>query len=310
MILVSYNTCRLTLRCIETALQSSISRDMYLYVVDNGSTDGTQERLRAHYSSVTLKAESVNLGYGGGINQGASVSTSDYLLISNTDVEYDSEAIERMASFLDHNPRVGAVGPQQYYPSGKWQRSYGIPPSIKEGIYNLLGITSLRHSIRRALWPRVIVDRKPKAVAYIDGAVMMIRRDAFNEIAGFDVSFTHFAEEVDFCVRLQNAGWHTFMLPSARVMHIRGASSTKLPERRLAFAEKLVRSKVQFVKKHGGPTEVVAYSYLQALHSIKMAVLWKIVAMLLSGARREHVLTKQRIFLASARLWYRQSRPL
>lgn len=307
VIIVSYNTRVLTESCIETILDSDVQRAVVISLVDNGSTDGTCETVRSRFKQVEIIEETSNLGYAGAINRGADCGHSDYIMISNTDVEFERDAMEEMASFLDANPNVGAVGPQQFYPSGEWQRSYGIVPSVREGLHNLLGITTWHQTVRRLLWPRVIVDRKPRRVSYIDGAVMMIRREAFEEVGGFDTSFSHYAEEADFCVRLQQAGWETWVVPSALVMHIRGASSKRSPEKRVAFAERLVKAKAQFVSKHSGPGKGYMYGLLQSLHAEKMAAAWWFRERLIRGDKRKIARANQIMFRNAARFWLREA---
>ena len=303
-IIVSYNTRELTLACIRTLLASE-GVQTAITVVDNNSSDATPEAVEGAYPEATVVRSAVNLGYGGGINRGAREGDAPYLLISNTDVEYEPDALRLLVGYMEAHPEVGAVGPQQVFPDGSWQRSFGAQPGLLESLEGLTGLGAAGRLLRRALWPRVRIDRRPRPVPYIDGAIMLVRRTAFAEVGGFDESFTHYAEEVDLCRRLQQAGWETVFVPDARVMHIRGASSRTTPERRRAYGERLVKSKLQFMEKHASAREKALYTRSQALYAAEMYALNRVGSMLAPRAAwRARAAERASTFRHNLRLWY------
>jgi GT2 family glycosyltransferase len=205
---------------------------------------------------------------------------------------------------------IGAVGPQQIYPNRQWQRSYGVIPGIGEGLSHLLGITSFHNYLRKALWPSLKVDFKPKEVGYIDGAVMAIRRDAFDSVGGFDEDFFFYGEEADFCFRLKKAGWKIMFIPSALVMHVRGGNSTRTDKIDSKYTQMLVDSKVKLVKKHLSLTGARVYCYLQMFHSIKMNYVYSLVVAVMGKSAPRGLSRKKQIFNQLTQTWKEKTRTL
>jgi GT2 family glycosyltransferase len=105
-----------------------------------------------------------------------------------------------------------------------------------------------RAGVREILWPRRI-DRRPKEVPYVDGAVLVLRRLAFEEIGGFDEKFFIYSGECDLCARLRKAGWKSVFFPLAQVIHIRGADSLRVDSSD-RFSRQLVDALGKLAKKH------------------------------------------------------------
>ena len=157
-------------------------------IVDNNSTDSTLQIVRSRCPSAKVITSPENLGYGKAMNLGFKESTGGFVILSNPDVIFLGQSIFQLIDYLRKNPKIGIVGPQQLFPDGGWQRSYGDLPGIWPGIKDAVGITTIGNKMRKALWPRKTA-RRVKEVPYIDGAVMAVRRDAFLGVSGFDEDF-------------------------------------------------------------------------------------------------------------------------
>ena len=290
---------------IGPCIDSIVAAGAVPIVVDNGSRDGTLEVVRSHCPEAKIIATGENLGYGKAMNLGFRETVGDFVILSNPDVVFLEGSIPRMLEFLEKNPRIGITGPQQMYPDRSWQRSYGDLPGIWSGLKDATGVTTLQHRLRHILWPRRI-DRKPKDVPYVDGAVLAVRRDAFVGAKGFDEAFFFYADESDLCARLRKAGWRIVFFPAAQVIHIRGADSAKtdLSEQFVRFQ---VTSQYLLATRHLPDWKVRAYARLQVTHFQRLGMM----ARLAQGVRGSdsNLQGKIRMFDALVQIWKQHCGP-
>src|SRR5215469_16450055 len=207
---------------IGPCLESIVAAGALAVIVDNGSTDKTVDIVRSRCPGAKIIATGQNLGCCRALNVGFKETTGDIVILSNPDVVFRDDSISQMADFLSENRKIGVIGPQQVLPDRSWRRSYGELPGIWSGIKDVVGITMLRTLARAILWPWRI-DRKPKEVPVVHGAVLTVRREAFLEMGGFDEEFFCYSGEYDLCARLTKAGWKSVFFPLAEVIHIGGA---------------------------------------------------------------------------------------
>lgn len=277
LIIISYNSKDLTLKCIETAKFSTLHTifDLNVIVVDNKSNDGSIEVL-SELEGIHLITNEKNLGYAKAVNIGMAASNSEFAIISNADVEYLVGSIEKIINFLQKNPNAAACGPQQVFPSGKWQRSFGLAPGVFSAIISIITIPPISDHLRSFLFKRNIWLSFPRQVSYIDGAVLCVRREHFHRIGGFDEDFFFYTEEVDFCYRLRAAGFKIYHLPTSRVIHHRGVSY-KIREFTLQNLEMLVSSRLLFCKKHRSKLETILFFYFEKFYFYILRVILKII---------------------------------
>jgi len=280
--------------CVESIVAEAVP-----IIVDNASTDSTLEMVRSRCPEAKTIATGENLGYGKAMNLGFKETRGDFVILSNPDVVFLEGSIRQMVEFLEKNPKVGITGPQQMFPDRSWQRSYGELPGIWPGIKDAVGITTLQKGVRKILWPRR-VDRRPKEVPYVDGAVLAVRREAFLEMGGFDEEFFFYSDESDLCARLKKAGWGVVLLPFAEVIHVRGASSTKV-DRSERFVRYMVKSQSLLASKHLAPWKARAYAKLQICHFIRLGLMYGLVRWF--GVEKSKSSDKIWMFDAYVRIW-------
>ena len=300
VIVVTHNSAKHIEACIDSiAVSGGLS-----VVVDNASTDDTVKIIRSRYPEVRLIETRENLGYGKGLNLGFRGTKSEFVIFSNPDVVFMPESIQRMVNHLRHHPGLAITAPQQMFPDRSWQRSYGDLPGIWSGIRDAAGITSFRNQLRRHFWPRRL-DRKPREVPYLDGAVLTVRRKAFLEIGGFDEAFFFYSEEADLCARFRIAGWKVEFLPAAEVIHIRGASSTtaEAPDR---FVRYMVESQFLLATKHLPRQRARAYAMLQIGNFSRLGLTYRILQWF--SGNDPSVGNRIRIFDAYRKMWKEFSR--
>jgi GT2 family glycosyltransferase len=216
-------------------------------VVDNGSTDGTVEQIARCFPDVEVLVQPDNPGYGAAANRGAERCESDAFLLLNGDTHVDPTTIGRLHDYLREHPSVAIVGPRLVGTNGKLQHSTFPFPSTLDV---LVGETGLLHVLRRV---PIVRDRllrtwdhsRARAVPWVVGAVLAIRRDAFEAVGGFDEQFFMYGEEVDLCWRLAAAGYATHYAPVTTVVHIGAASATQdarnMQRERLVSGQRLLR---------------------------------------------------------------------
>lgn len=178
-------------------------------IVDNASGDGSLEQVKAHYPGMRYVERKVNGGYAAGMNEGIrSCTTSpDAVLLVTHDCVLDGGALGVLRDRLAAAERVGAVGPML-----AWR-------SRPERVFSGGGSLSGRSSIPDHIWWEDLVeqhlDAAPCEVAWLDGACLLLRLEAYRSVDGFDEGYFLYFEEVDFLVRMRKAGWRVECVPQA-----------------------------------------------------------------------------------------------
>jgi GT2 family glycosyltransferase len=223
---VSYNTRELLRACLESVDAEGAAE---VVVADNASTDGSPDLVRAEHPRATLLSNRANPGFGAAANQAVAACTAPYVLLLNADTRLEAGALAALTDHLDRHPGAAVVGPRLVNPDGTLQPSCNHFPTpvhavlVRTAAGRLLARTPL---VRRAYLPGWSHDR-PRAVPWLKGAALALRREAFEQVGGFDPGFFVYFEEVDLCYRLAEAGWEVHFTPAARVMHVEGASTVQ-----------------------------------------------------------------------------------
>ncbi len=260
-VIVSYNT-RIPLKeCIASALQEGAEP---VVVVDNASSDGTAAMVRTAFPRVLLHANQTNRGYGAAANQGIASCSAPYVMVLNGDARLAPGALRALARRFDEHPEVAVVGPRLLNLDGSLQPScYAFPGSLKWVFDNDVssGLTRRLPFLRDRLL-RVWRHDRERAVPWVKGAALAIRRRAFEAVGGFDESFSLDDEEADLCRRLTAAGWRVLFTPSAAVHHIHGASTGN---RGAPLSLQLFAGQVQYFRAHCPRTKALWTAMLKAI---------------------------------------------
>ena len=246
VIIVSYNAREHLERCL-----TSVAEGHEIVVVDNASTDGSGELVRERFPEVRLVELAENRGFGAANNEGMKAASGRYFLLLNSDAWPVGDAIERLVSFADASPRAGVVGPRLRNPDGTLQRSVrGFPTRWRIATeYFFLRKLAPRSRALNAFYGAGFDHGSVREAEFLMGAVLLVRRQAVDEVGGFDESFFMFSEEVDLCYRMRAAGWSVVFYPGAEFVHVGGAS-TRVEWGRM-YREQL-RGHLRFLAKHEG----------------------------------------------------------
>lgn len=248
IIVVSYNAKEHLERCLAAVAGGPHE----VIVVDNASTDGSPELVRERFPSVRLVESGENRGFGAGNNAGMRVASGRYFLLLNSDAWPVGDAIDALVRFADANPEAGVAGPKIVGTDGRLQASVrGFPTLWRLATeYFFLRKLAPRSRALNAFYGAGFDYGSVRDADFLMGAVLLLRREAVDEVGGFDESFFMFSEETDLCFRMHRAGWRVEFFPGAEFVHVGGASTK--PEWGRMFREQL-RGHLRFLAKHEGP---------------------------------------------------------
>jgi GT2 family glycosyltransferase len=225
---VSWNTRELLDRCLSSLRSDWEMGTASVFVVDNGSTDGSGEMVRSKHPWVELIEPDENLGFGRAVNLVARQSSSPWIVPANADVEVTPGAIETLIVTGEANPLAGAIAPRLILPDGSTQHSVHRFPSPSLSLLFGLGVYRLSSRLgdQLCIHGRWDADR-PRQVDWAFGAFLLVRREYFDQVGGFDEEQWMYAEDIDLAWRLDRAGHPTRYEPAARIRHAESASARR-----------------------------------------------------------------------------------
>nr|WP_275401483.1 glycosyltransferase family 2 protein [Wenzhouxiangella limi] len=225
-IVVNFNSGPWLERCVR-ALRGDDSKPPAIEIIDNGSEDRSLELL-PDLPGVRARRSPRNLGFARGVNLAARAVQTEYLLIINPDCLLVPQALLRLVEDLDGHPEAALVSGRIFDMSGNEQRGSRrrLPTRqrVVNEIFRFRGATGvdLTHLPSAA---------EPGEVEAVSGACMLLRRQAFLDVGGFDKHYPLHFEDLDLMTRLQEAGWAIRLLPDVAVSHAGGVSSRSRPVR-------------------------------------------------------------------------------
>lgn len=217
--IVTYNSADTIGDCL-LSLKNQSYQVFDLIIVDNGSTDNTFEVIKNYYPAATMISSLTNVGYGGGHNLSIGRTSSPWVLLLNTDLELEANAIELMMNETGRE-KVAAIGPLLYRNKDKQLLdAAGLVKTIYNNVYD-----------RGQNKPMSKRFSKPQTVWGISGACVLYRRSALEDVAYsrqdrayneyLDEDFFMYKEDVDLAARLNKKGWSAYYLPTAIGYHER-----------------------------------------------------------------------------------------
>lgn len=202
-------------------VKNSASPDTEVIVADNGSDDGSVEWLTEHHPDIRIIVLEKNYGYAGGYNRALRETQAEYFILLNSDVSVEPGWADKLTTFMEMHPNVGACQPKI--------RSYSKPSAFEYagaagGYIDRLGYPFCRGRIFDALEDDTGQYDDTREIFWASGSCMAVRAAAFDQCDGFDDSFFVHMEEIDLCWRMQNAGFIICYVPHAVVWHVGGGT--------------------------------------------------------------------------------------
>lgn len=232
VLIVNYNTCRLTLDCLRSVFDSETDYSFEVIVVDNASRDDSVQRITEQYPQVRMIANQENTGFAKANNQALEVAAGRYILLLNSDTIVQPETLQTMVAFMDEHPKVGASGCKVILPDGSLDKACrrGFPtPSAS--FYYAFGFSKLFPDKPRFNQYQLgyLDPNESYAIDCLVGAFMLVRRETLQQVGGLDETFFMYGEDVDWCYRIKQAGWDIWYHPATYIVHYKGASSRRKP---------------------------------------------------------------------------------
>ena len=275
VIIVSFNTRAMTLDCLRSLYADIDGLNAEVWLVDNGSTDQTVSAVTEAFPAVRVIANEENLGFGAANNQAMNRSCGKFLLLLNSDAFPLAGAISKLIAYLDANSVTGAVGPRLLNADGSLQRSCWRFPSPMQAWRENLGIASLlpNHPIFGDYY-RWGHDSE-RQVDFVIGACLLVRREVYEKVGGFDERFFMYAEECDWQRRMADEGWKVAFVPQAEVTHLGGASGAG---ERTRINGHFFDSLDLYTKKHHGFFGLISLRAGMTIGCLARGILWGILS--------------------------------
>lgn len=284
IVIVSYNVRELLRACL-ASLYASLARTPELtaqvWVVDNASADGSADMVAAAFPAAVLVRSPQNLGYTAGNNvalqalgfaprhgEARPLDSYDWaaavprgtkpprlVWLLNPDTEVEGDALEKLVQFLAAQPAAGACGAQLVYADGRFQQGAFRFPGLLQIAFDFFPPPGrLNQPLLASRWngryAQALYKRgAPFAVDFVLGATLLVRGDALAQVGLLDEGYFMYCEEMDWQRRAWQAGWRVYCVPTARVMHVGGASSSQFRSRSFVA---LWQSRLRYFKRYHG----------------------------------------------------------
>lgn len=267
VVIVSWNAKEYLRECL-TSLKSDVSGpDCEVFVVDNHSTDGSQEMVSTEFPNVKLVRNEKNLGFAAANNIGIRRCSAEYVLLINSDVVVKDNCIDMMFKYMNAHPDIGVLGPRIIDIKGNTQRSTMEFPTLWNTFCRALALDSIFPNSRlfggylmRCFDKDLLQDTE-----IINGCFWMIRSNALMSTGLLDESFFIYGEDMDWCKRFKENGWRVVYFPEAKALHYGGASSANAPIRFFIEQEK---ANAHYWHKHFPFPAYILYRLIILIHLV------------------------------------------
>ncbi len=252
IVILNYNTAALLRDCLHSIAAGDHALRLSVTVVDNASSDGSAEMVRAEFPGVKLIANATNVGYSAGNNVAMRAFGFDrfppetaerlprYVLLLNPDTLLPPTALAEMVRFMDEHPQIGAAGPRVRRPDGSLDRACRRSfPTPEVSFYRMTGLSRLFAGSRRfnAYNLEYLPEDAVHPVDSVVGAYMQVRREAILDAGLLDERFFMYGEDLDWAKRIKDAGWEVWYNGAVEITHVKEAASSQSSKSRIDFYE-------------------------------------------------------------------------
>jgi len=259
LIIVSFNTREVLRESLQSVERERGDLRLEIFVVDNNSRDGSVEMVEICFPHVRILRSQVNLGFGAANNVAIELAQGEFIVLLNSDAFLQPHSLQISFNRMNENKDVGLAGGRLV------GRDLALQPSARmfPGIFSdFLVLSGLAHRFPKSRFfgrfDRTWADPMlPAEVDWVPGAFSIIRAEALRRVGLFDPDFFLYSEEVDLCLRIQNAGYKIMYWPDIEVIHIGGESSRQIKSLEMSAAgAQLIRwrmrSTLLYYRKHHG----------------------------------------------------------
>lgn len=246
VILVNYNTCKLTIEAIASVYKYTKKINFEIIVIDNDSFDDSEKEIKYNFPDVIFIKNNKNIGFGQANNKGMEIAKGKYFFLLNTDTYLLNNAIELFFDFMEikENFTVAVVGGHLYKPNGDWSVSSGYFPNFKLFVKG----SFWRHFYKKEFYDKEVLrsvavnDDHPYYVDYVSGANYFIKNEVVKKVGGFNKKFFMYFEETELTLRIKK------MIPESRVMVLPQASIVHIGQGSTLESIKSIKFKLLYLK--------------------------------------------------------------
>jgi len=219
IIIVNWNTKDLLLNCVSSVFETVTGPAFEVWVVDNGSTDGSADALLIEHPGINIIRNRENLGFAAANNLALKQMNGRYAVLLNTDTVLTPDAINKLYEFMEGQPDAAIACGQLLHPDGSKQDSIANFPSWLSLLSN--------ETVMRVLFPGKYPSKRRNYNAPIEidsgiGACLMVRKKAIDDVGFLDERYFFFFEETDWAYTMKRHGWKTYFVPGAEIFHAQG----------------------------------------------------------------------------------------
>jgi N-acetylglucosaminyl-diphospho-decaprenol L-rhamnosyltransferase len=273
---VDHNTGPLLEACVQSLLDDGVAP---IVVVENGDPGSSRS---VAGSDVTVITPGQNLGYGAGVNRGLAAlagwsSPPDMVLVSNADLHVHAEAIAELRRVLSEHGAWAIVGPRIYTEEGEIYPSVRQFPSLVDAAgHALFALFNPENRFTKRYNPGAPEGDAVVEADWVSGSCFLARRDALEQLGGFDEAYFMYNEDMDLCWRAHQAGWGVGYTGAASVTHVQGVSTARHPYKMMVAHH---RSALRFTARTTSgwqraalPLAVVVLGLRMAMASLRLAI--------------------------------------
>lgn len=264
IIIITFENEKTIISCL-----SSISPIHPLIIVDNASTDSTVTLIKKIRPRTTIIQNNRNLGFAKACNQGAKIANKEYLFFLNPDtVILNNDPFNKLQEFVRGKENLGVVGFKFLNPDGSLQPSCGQFPTILRVIFDRIKLLNLKNGL-------LIRDRKlyekTRVTDWASASGVLVRKDVFEKVGGFNEDIFMYGEDFDLCFRLKQMGYKNYFFPGVRIVHNDSGKNNPLRKPHKYFSMR--RGLLLFLKNHQPTLNYLILQLLVKLESLVFLLL-------------------------------------
>lgn len=252
IIIVTYNSRREIGDCLTSLERFCKGVTLETIVFDNASKEGTADWVAANYPNVRLIRSAENVGFARGNNLAAQFAQGRFVLLLNPDTWVEDDLALALVRFMENHPDAGACTPLILRPDGSRQRgAMRTLPTLTTLFYDQAGLSRLFPRSRRfgRYWMTWWDHNDVREVEQAAGACLLVRREVYEKIGGFDEGYFMYYDDVELCRAIREAGWKIYFTPEVHVYHSGGQSASQEVQQNYAA---LHRSMYLYFRRHHG----------------------------------------------------------
>ncbi len=250
ILIISYNTREMTVACVRSVFEQAEADGFEVIVLDNASTDGSAEALAREFGDrIRLIALTDNLGFAGGNNEAAKHARGEYLLLLNPDTLVLDHAIDHLLDFARASSEAGIWGGRTVFADGSlnpascWRRATAWSMACQaSGLARVFRRSAIFNPEAYGGWDR----DSERTVDIVSGCFFLIRRELWETLGGFDLTYFMYGEEADLCLRARKHGIKPMVTPEATIVHYGGASEKVRADKIV----RLLKAKSTLIRRH------------------------------------------------------------